>query len=63
MPKEYPFKCAMLGCDNGCGRLPHVCDKHFIEGWGRLPWMPLPEEKLEEAPLYVSDKPKKGRKK
>jgi len=58
MDKEYPFKCKMPGCDNGCDRLPHVCDKHFIEGWGRLPWMPLPEE----APLYVSDKPKVTRK-
>ena len=29
-----------------------VCTKHFVEGYGRLPNMPLP------APIYVSEKDK-----
>jgi hypothetical protein len=50
------MKCRVPYCQNETTRIPAACTKHFIEGWGRLPEMPLPEE---EAPLYVSDKPPK----
>ncbi len=55
-----PFDCEVPGCTEKTGRNPHVCTKHFIEGWGRLPRMPLPA-KVEDAPLYVSDKVRKRR--
>jgi hypothetical protein len=54
MSKEQPFQCKIPGCENCTSRIPHVCTKHFIEGWGRI--KPLPAE--EQAPLYVSDKQK-----
>ena len=45
-----------------------VCTSHFVQGFGRLPNMPLPGEETkpevkpeESAPLYVSEK-SKGRK-
>lgn len=59
---RQPFKCEVPGCEGITSREPHVCTKHFLEGWGRLPDMPLPEQtgiKLK-APLYVSDKDRKG---
>ena len=66
MSKEQPFNCEMPGCENYTSRGPHVCTKHFIEGWGRLPSMPLPKPTptapVNAAPLYVSDKRKKGKK-
>ncbi len=57
LSKEQPFQCEMSGCPNWTSRLPHVCTKHLIEGWGRLPEMPLPTQK--EPPLYISKKDKK----
>ena len=57
MSTEQPFQCEVPGCTNRCSRVPHVCTKHFIEGWGRLPDMPLPEVKPE---VYVSDKDRKA---
>lgn len=69
MSKDRPFNCEVPGCNKPTSRIPHVCTPHFIEGWGRLPDMPLPEEKpapdadpskgTPEAPLYVSDKDRK----
>lgn len=56
MSKTQPFFCLVPGCGKPTSRIPHVCTKHFIEGWGRLEDMPLPEE---DAPLYVSDKDRK----
>lgn len=31
----------------GTGQVP-VCQKHFIQGWGRVPNMPLPGQEPEE---------------
>ena len=42
MSKEQPFKCGVPNCSNWTSRDPHVCTKHFIEGYGRLEDMPLP---------------------
>ncbi len=46
MSIEQPFACEVPKCTNRCSRLPHVCTKHFIEGWGRLPDMPLPVKEV-----------------
>lgn len=57
-----------LVCGKPCTREnPQVCTPCFIQGWGRLPDMPLPKPKVEllkeeqlatveERPVYVSDK-------
>jgi hypothetical protein len=64
MSASQPFKCKMAGCPNMTGRIPHVCTPHFLQGWGRLPDMRLPEATPilpdAPAPLYVSDKDKKA---
>jgi hypothetical protein len=47
-----PYICAK--CGTHCTRLlpaGAVCTKCFIEGWGRLPDMPLPEVKSEIVKL------------
>ena len=57
-PGEEKMICAK--CGSTCTRTdPPVCTACFIQGWGRLPEMLLPEP---EAPLYVSDKPAKPQK-
>jgi len=57
MSNALPFACEVPGCTERCSREPHVCTAHLIEGWGRLPEMPLPSE---EAPIYVSAKDRKA---
>jgi len=61
MSDAQPFKCEVSGCDGITSREPHVCTKHLIEGYGRLPDMPIPEKNEEiKPPLYVSAKDRKA---
>jgi hypothetical protein len=56
--EAQPFKCEVPDCPNSSSRELHVCTKHFIEGWGRLPEMPLPDkDKLILAPFITADGP------
>lgn len=48
------LKCCM--CDGMTSRLvgdQAVCDRHFFEGWGRLPNMPLPQPKELGAEIHT----------
>jgi len=61
MSKEQPFNCEVPDCPNWTSRIPHVCTKHFIEGWGRVESMPLPKQEGMVSETPVVDRMAKAR--
>lgn len=61
MSDSQPFRCEVPNCLSWTSRIPHVCTIHFIEGWGRLPEMPLPPTAEDIPDNPVADRMAKAR--